>query len=99
LAKKREGAIRSTSQRDAVFQAEFREDLRHWVETDGRTALRILALIEEVMCDPFSGTGKPELLKYVGPDVWSRRISQEHRLVYVVSDKQLDFIQARYHYG
>lgn len=81
-----------------MFQPEFREDLRYWVETDRRTALRILTLIEAVLRDPFSGLGKPEPLKYLGAGVWSRRITQEHRLVYVVSDDRIDFIQARYHY-
>ncbi len=85
-------------QRVAVFQPEFREDLRYWVETDRRTALRILTLVEEVMREPFSGLGKPEPLKYLGAGIWSRRISQEHRLVYVVSGDRVDFIQARYHY-
>jgi len=81
-----------------VFQPEFREDLRFWVESDRRTALRILKLIEAVMRDPFQGIGKPEPLKFLGPGVWSRRITQEHRLVYVVSADQIDFIQGRYHY-
>ena len=84
--------------RDAVFQDEFREDLRFWVETDRRTALRIFTLIEAILRDPFHGIGKPEPLKYLGSGVWSRRITQEHRLVYVVSDSRIDFIQARYHY-
>lgn len=84
--------------RDAVFQPEFRDDLRHWVETDRRTALRVLVLVEAVMRDPFDGLGKPEPLKYLGAGVWSRRITQEHRLVYVVADDRVDFIQARYHY-
>jgi toxin YoeB len=87
------------NQRDAVFQAEFREDLRYWVETDRRTALRIFALIEAVLRDPFDGIGKPEPLKYLGAGVWSRRVTQEHRLVYVVSDARIDFVQARYHYS
>jgi len=84
--------------RDAVFQPEFREDLRFWVETDKRTALRVFTLVEAVMRDPFAGIGKPEPLKYLGPGTWSRRITQEHRLVYVISDSRIDFIQARYHY-
>jgi len=84
--------------RDAVFQPEFREDLRYWVETDRRTALRILNLVEAAMRDPFAGIGKPEPLKYLGAGTWSRRITQEHRLVYVVSDSRIDFLQARYHY-
>lgn len=82
----------------AVFQPEFREDLRFWVENDRRVALRILALIEAVMRDPSNGIGKPELLKYLGPGIWSRRITQEHRIVYGVSDDRIDFLQARYHY-
>lgn len=84
--------------RDAVFQLEFREDLRYWVETDRRTALRIFTLIEAIMRDPFDGIGKPEPLKYLGSGVWSRRITQEHRIVYLVRDERIDFLQARYHY-
>ena len=84
--------------RDAVFQPEFREDLREWVETDRRTARRVLALVEAIMREPFTGIGKPEPLKYLGAGVWSRRITQEHRLVYVVTDDRIDFAQARYHY-
>jgi toxin YoeB len=83
---------------DAVFQPEFREDLRYWVENDRRTAVRIFNLIEAVMRDPYAGAGKPEPLKYLGSGVWSRRITQEHRLVYVVGEERIDFIQARYHY-
>ncbi|MCS6939141.1 MAG: Txe/YoeB family addiction module toxin [Roseiflexaceae bacterium] len=81
-----------------MFQPEFRDDLRYWVEKDRRTALRILTLIEAVIRDPLTGIGKPEPLKYLGANVWSRRITQEHRLVYVVSDDRIDFLQARYHY-
>ena len=98
MAKKAKATAPTPSKRDAVFQPEFREDLRYWVETERRTALRVLALIEAILSDPFSGVGKPEPLKYLGSDVWSRRITQEHRLVYVVSDDRIDFIQARYHY-
>jgi toxin YoeB len=51
-----------------------------------------------VLRDPFGGVGKPEPLKHLGSDVWSRQITQEHRLVYIVSDDRVDFIQACYHY-
>jgi toxin YoeB len=85
-------------QRDAVFHLEFREDLPYWVETERRTALRVLALVEAILRDPFRGLGKPEPLKYLGADVWSRRLTQEHRLVYLVSADRVDFLQARYHY-
>ena len=84
--------------REAVFQPEFRQDLRFWVETDRKSALRILALVEAVLADPFTGIGKPEPLKYFLAGCGSRRITQEHRLVYKVTGNRIDFLQARYHY-
>jgi toxin YoeB len=84
--------------REAVFQPEFRQDLRYWVETDRKSALRILALVEAVLADPFTGIGKPEPLKYFLAGCGSRRITQEHRLVYKVTGNRIDFLQARYHY-
>jgi toxin YoeB len=84
--------------RTTVFQSQFREDLRHWVETDRRVALRVLELVEAVMRDPFQGIGKPEPLKYLAAGAWSRRLTQEHRLVYLVREDRIDFLQARYHY-
>ena len=84
--------------RAAVFEREFREDLRHWVETDRRTALRAFELVEAIMRDPFTGIGKPEPLKYLASGAWSRRLTQEHRLVYVVTADRIHFLQARYHY-
>jgi toxin YoeB len=86
------------SEREAVFHLEFREDLRWWVETNRSTALRVLALAEAVLDDPFDGIGKPEPLKYQLAGAWSRRITQEHRLVYKVTGTRVDFLQARYHY-
>jgi toxin YoeB len=85
-------------EREAIFHPEFRQDLRYWVTTDRKTALRIFELIEAVLRDPFTGIGKPEPLKYVLAGCWSRRITQEHRLVYRVSESRIDFLQARYHY-
>lgn len=86
------------SDREAVFHPEFRQDLRYWVEIDRKAALRIFELIEAVLRDPFTGIGKPEPLKYVLAGCWSRRITQEHRLVYRVTQTRIDFLQARYHY-
>jgi toxin YoeB len=83
---------------EAVFQSQFREDLRAWIETDRRVALRVLDLVEAVLRDPFQGIGKPEPLKYVLAGCWSRRITQEHRLVYRVAGTRVDFLQAKYHY-
>ncbi|MBV9302142.1 MAG: Txe/YoeB family addiction module toxin [Acidobacteriaceae bacterium] len=81
-----------------MFQPEFREDLRFWVNSDRTTALRVLDLVEAVMRDPFKGLGKPEPLRYLLSGCWSRRITQEHRLVYRVTHETIDFLQARYHY-
>lgn len=85
--------------REAVFQPEFIEDLRYWVETDRKLAKRAFDLIEAILREPYEGIGKPELLKYLAPGVWSRRLTQEHRIVYLVRDNRIDFLQARYHYG
>ena len=87
-----------TKQRDTVFQPEFREDLRYWVQTDRKIALRAFDLIEAIMRDPFTGIGKPEPLKYLSSGTWSRRLTQEHRIVYLVREDRIDFLQARYHY-
>lgn len=85
-------------ERDAVFQPEFREDLRYWVETDRWVALRVFDLVEAVMRDPFRDIGKPEPLRHLAPNTWSRRVTQEHRVVYLVRADRIDFLQARYHY-
>jgi toxin YoeB len=86
------------NEREAVFQPEFRQDLRWWVEANRGTALRVLLLVEAVLVDPFQGVGKPEPLKHQLAGAWSRRITQEHRLVYKVTGNRVDFLQARYHY-
>lgn len=82
----------------AVFQSEFIEDLRYWVEADRKLALRAFDLIEAILRDPYDGIGKPEPLKYITPGAWSRRLNQEHRIVYLVRGDRIDFLQARYHY-
>lgn len=86
------------AERAAAFQPQFLEDLAYWVREDRKLALRVLDLVSATMRDPFSGIAKPELLKHLGRDVWSRRIDQRHRLVYVVYRDRIDFLQARYHY-
>lgn len=72
--------------------------MRYWIETNRRIALRAFDLIEAIMRNPFSGIGKPEPLKYLASGAWSRRLTEEHRVVYLVSDDRIDFLQARYHY-
>jgi toxin YoeB len=73
-------------------------DLRHWVETDRRKALRIIHLIEQTLRSPFAGPGKPEPLKFRLSGCWSRRVDREHRLVYKVEDGTLIVLACRYHY-
>ena len=66
--------------------------------SDRATALRVLELAEATLRDPFEGVGKPEPLRFYLKGCWSRRITQEHRLVYFVKDDRVEFLQARYHY-
>jgi toxin YoeB len=89
---------KSWQQREAVFHPEFIEDLAHWVKTDRRIALRAIQIVQAVLDDPFTGIGKPEPLKYLAPNTWSRRLTQEHRIVYFVKDMRVEFLQGRYHY-
>jgi toxin YoeB len=88
----------SRAARESVFEPEFPEDLRYWVDTDRRIALRALDLVEAVLRDPFTGIGKPEPLRHFAAGAWSRRLTEEHRIVYLVMDDRIVFLQARYHY-
>jgi toxin YoeB len=85
-------------ERMAVFLPKFREDLSYLIRTDRKVALRALELVEAVLADPLNGIGKPEPLKFELAGCWSRRITQEHRLVYRVTAERIDFLQGRYHY-
>ena len=89
---------KARKEREAVFHPEFLEDLRYWVQTDRRTAARALDIVAAILTDPFSGIGKPEPLKYLAPNTWCRRLTQEHRIVYVVKEDRVEFLQCRYHY-
>jgi toxin YoeB len=82
----------------AIFQPEFIVDLHYWVETDRKLALRAFNIIEAILRDPYDGIGKPEPLKYLAPGAWSRRLTQEHRIVYLFRNDHIDFLMARYHY-
>ena len=84
--------------RAAIFHTEFIEDLRYWVEKDRKVALRAFDIIEAILRDPYHGIGKPEPLKYLASGTWSRRLTREHRIVYLVSADRIDFLQARYPY-
>ena len=86
------------ARREAVYQPEFLDDLQYWFRADRKIAARALDLIEAVLRDPFAGLGKPEPLRHDLAGAWSRRLTQEHRIVYLVSEHRIDFLQARYHY-
>jgi toxin YoeB len=60
--------------------------------------MRVLELVEAVLREPFAGIGKPEPLKHLLAGAWSRRVTQEHRLVYVVRGNRVDSLQSRFHY-
>jgi toxin YoeB len=81
-----------------TVQPEALEDLRSWVAEDRKVALKALNLIEAARRDPHHGEGKPEPLRHLCPDVWSRRITREDRLVYRVMTDGIDVLQMRYHY-
>ena len=74
------------------------EDCQYWVETDRRVLKRINRLIQEIVREPFSGAGKPEPLKHGLSGYWSRRINDEHRIVYRMSEDAVLIAQLRYHY-
>jgi toxin YoeB len=89
---------REAPKRIIHIQPEALEDLRYWVQHDRKLAAKVLELIEAARRDPFTGIGKPEPLKNLGSDGWSRRITREDRLVYRVTEDFIDVLQARYHY-
>jgi toxin YoeB len=91
-------AASSSTERQAVLNRDFRRDLTFWIEFDPRVALKVMRLVEDVLRDPFRGTGKPELLKHDLQGRWSRRITDEHRIVYQVDASAVLFMLARYHY-
>ena len=84
--------------RSIHFDPDAWDDFLFWLATDRKTARRITRLIAEIQRDPFSGIGKPEPLKGELSRYWSRRINDEHRLVYRVGDDEVKILKARYHY-
>jgi toxin YoeB len=81
-----------------VFEDQGREDYKSWLRTGRKMLARINKLIEDVRRDPFTGIGKPEPLRYHLSGAWSRRIDDEHRLVYIVTEAEIIILAARYHY-
>lgn len=81
-----------------VWDAYAWADYKHWQTTDRKILERINTLIDACLRDPFAGIGKPEQLKYGAQGAWSRRITEEHRLVYLVDDDDVVILQAHYRY-
>ena len=81
-----------------VFEGQGWEDYISWPATDRKMLARINKLIEDIRRDPFTGIGKPEPLNYHLPGAWSRRIDDEHRLIYLVTSTEIIILAARYHY-
>lgn len=81
-----------------VFADRGWEDFTYWVENDRKIAARIVRLIKDIEREPFEGLGKPEPLRHDLTGFWSRRITDEHRLVYSVDKNRVLIAQARYHY-
>jgi len=81
-----------------IFSSQGWEDYLHWQQTDRKLLKRVNELIKEISRTPFEGTGKPEPLRHALTGYWSRRINDEHRLVYKVEDNGVLIAQARYHY-
>jgi toxin YoeB len=84
--------------RAVIHSSAFDQDLTHWITTERRIALRVMQLSEAIRRDPFAGIGKPEPLKSISPNTWSRRITDEHRLVYQVFHDRIVLLRARGHY-
>jgi toxin YoeB len=82
-----------------VFERNGFDDLAWWTKTDPKKARRIIELIQETARDPFQGKGKPEPLKHDLAGCWSRRIDQEHRLVYMVKGEEIVILACRFHYS
>ncbi|MFV0459093.1 MAG: Txe/YoeB family addiction module toxin [Actinomycetales bacterium] len=81
-----------------VFTTNGWADYQHWLIADRRTLKRINSLIDAALRDPTAGIGKPEPLRHMLAGAWSRRITEEHRLVYLVDGEDLVILQARFHY-
>lgn len=84
--------------RSLEFDVAAFEDLSWWITQDRQKALRIVSLIKDVQREPFKGIGKPEPLKHELKGCWSRRIDQEHRLIYQVTEEKIRILACRFHY-
>ncbi|NJO41149.1 MAG: Txe/YoeB family addiction module toxin [Cyanobacteria bacterium RU_5_0] len=84
--------------RKVVFEGGAFEDFNEWAKIDRKLYARIVELIKDIDRSPFTGLGKPEPLKYEFSGFWSRRITDEHRLIYRVNDREIVIASCKYHY-
>ena len=85
--------------RKIILEETAQDDIFYWAKTDLKILKKIISLLEDTQSNPFSGIGKPEPLKHELKGFWSKRITDEHRLVYKVTDEELIVAQCRYHYS
>ncbi len=81
-----------------VFVDESWEDYLYWQKTDKKILKRINTLIKDIARNPYEGIGKPEPLKHNYRGFWSRRINEEHRIIYQIKEDELRIIKCRFHY-
>jgi toxin YoeB len=98
LAKKTANFKLAAEAWEIILDRNFREDLQYWIKQDQKLALRLLTLVDSIAVDPFKGIGKPEPLKHLNSNLWSRRLTQEHRIVYLIGDRKIYLLGARHHY-
>jgi len=84
--------------RKIAFLPDAFDDFGYWAKDNAKTYARIVALIKDIERNPFAGLGKPEPLKHDLKGLWSRRITEEHRLVYSVTDEEIIIVSCRFHY-
>lgn len=89
----------SPTEREIIMQTGFVEDLRYWMTSEPQTAARLMRLMGEICRDPFAGAGRPERLEPLHRNVWSRRLTEPDRVVYMVEEGAIRFLQARYCHG
>lgn len=85
--------------REVVLGKQMLEDISYWSKTDLKLLKKIIELVTDTTQNPFGGLGKPEPLKHEWKGYWSKRINDEHRLIYSVTDKNVVFASARFHYS
>ena len=90
---------REQPRRQPVYDPQFLEDLEYWQQNAPSIATRLLRLVDATLTDPFDGIGKPEPLRFGQQGRWSRRLTSEHRMVYKLSEAEVRFLSARFHYG